>query len=204
MNKLMNKTLILLVITTFVVQTTYADTQAEQSLETAVQPAVAITKSESSIENTTVSPANGVHTGLSPIFNLQTNGNDDDYDFIITSKIETTGGAESAYTNSGAILFGHTLSLPTATDIANAKIGGNNNKNVMAYPVNMNVTYPFTAQYQRNYGVYGDCYVIKVNNGSEGTITHAVGTTPVAGSYGIGQDSAGSYKSTVTFTAFSK
>ena len=188
----------------YVIQTTYADTQAEQSLETAVQPAVAITKSENSIESTTVNPANGVHTGLSPIFNLQTNGTDDDYDFIMTSRIETTSGVVSAYTNSGAILFANILTMPSVTDVANAKIGGNINKNVIAYPVNLSLTYPFTSQYQTNYGIYGDCYVIKVNSGTEGTITHTVGSTPVVDSYNISQDPAGTYKSTVTFTAFSK
>ena len=61
-----------------------------------------------------------------------------------------------------------------------------------------------TSEFQKNYGLYGDCYVIRINNSSNGTVTHIVGQTPVQGTYSVGQDQAGTYQATVTFTAYSK
>ena len=85
-----------------------------------------------------------------------------------------------------------------------AKAGGSSNKNVIAYPVTTAVTNPMTIGFEQNYGIYGDCYVVKVNNGTEGTVTHTVGQNPISGTYNIGQDQAGTYQAVVTFTAVSK
>ena len=61
-----------------------------------------------------------------------------------------------------------------------------------------------TSDFKREYSVYGDCYVIKLNGTQNGTVTHRIEGTPVAGSYNVGQDRSGSYKSTVVITAVSK
>lgn len=189
----------------------YGDTEVEQMLQTSVQPAVAISKSTGSIENGTINAETGVHTGLRSVFTLQTNGTDDEYDFIVTSAVQTQAGSVSAYGMDGIILFGNETDLPTESAIEDAKIGGGNNKNVIAYPVTATITTvnaaagdPMTVEFQQNHGIYGDCYVVKVNNNSEGSLEHLVGTTPVGKTYGIGQDAAGTYKATVTFTAVSK
>ena len=63
----------------------YGYAEAEQSVLTDVQPAVAIEKQTSSIENASANGETGAHTGLQSVFSIQTNGNDNDYDFIITS-----------------------------------------------------------------------------------------------------------------------
>ena len=182
----------------------YGYAEAEQSLQTDVQPAVAIEKLSSSKETGTVNPETGAHDGLSSVFSIQTNGSDEDYDFVVTSKIMTEGGEVSGYGNNGIILFGHTLAMPTSAAIEDAKTGGNNNKNVIAYPVTTAITNPMTIQFQNNYGIHGDCYVVKVNGGTEGTVTHNVGQNPVAGTYSVGQDQAGAYQAVVTFSAVSK
>jgi hypothetical protein len=204
MNKKISKLLIFFTTATLVVGKAYADTQVEQGIITSVQPTVAISKLSSSTETGTVNPENGTHGGLSSIFSLQTNGTDEDYDFIVTSSITAEGGEVSAYGQSGSILFGNTSILPTASAINDAKIGGNDNDNVIAYPVSVTITSPMTVEYSASNSVYGDCYVVKVNEGGEGTLTHTVGTSPVSGTYNMTRDSAGSYKSTVTFTAVSK
>lgn len=198
------KLFIFLVITLTCVIKTYGSTEAEQSIQTAVQPAVAVEKSLSSIEKATADPKDGTHTGFSSVFNLQTNGTDDNYDFIISSKILTADGEVSAYGNNGQILFAHTLALPLVSAVNDAKVGGNNNKNVIAYPVTATVTEPMSINFANNYKTYGDCYVVKVNSAQEGTITHSVNQTPVSGSYSIAQDQAGEYKVTVYFTTVSK
>ena len=182
----------------------YGYAEAETSVYTDVQPTVAISKETSSIENTSANGMTGVHSGLQAVFSIQTNGNDDSYDFIMTSSIPVDGGSVSAYGNGGCILFANTLTSPTAAAIEDAKTGGSNNKNVIAYPVTVSTTNPMTAEFQKNYSVYGDCYVVKVNNGTEGTVTHIVGQTPISGTYNIGQDPAGTYQAVVTFTAVSK
>ena len=182
----------------------YGYAEAETSVYTDVQPTVAISKKTSSIENTSANGMTGVHSGLQSVFSIQTNGNDDSYDIIMTSSIPVDGGSVSAYGNGGCILFANTLPSPTTAAIEDAKTGGSNNKNVIAYPVTVSTTNPMTAEFQKNYGVYGDCYVVKVNNGTEGTVTHIVGQTPISGTYNIGQDPAGTYQAVVTFTAVSK
>ena len=81
----------------------YGYAEAEQSVLTDVQPAVAIEKQTSSIENASANGETGAHTGLQSVFSIQTNGTDSDYDFIITSKILTDGGEVSAYGNNGSL-----------------------------------------------------------------------------------------------------
>ena len=198
------KFLVLIITAAFAAAEAYGYAEAEQSISTTVQPSVAIEKQTTSIEAATADAQTGTHTGLQSVFSIQTNGNDEDYDFIVTSKILTDGGEVSAYGNNGSILFGNTFTTPTAEAIENAKAGGNQNKNVIAYPVTAVITEPMTVGFEQNYGLYGDCYVVKVNGGGEGTLTHTVGQTPVSGTYNIGQDPAGTYQTVVTFSAVSK
>ena len=202
--RILSKLSIFLMTAAIAAGSSYGYSEAEQSIQTTVQPAVAIEKLSSSIENGTVNPQTGVHTGLKSVFSLKTNGNDDDYDFIINSRIITEDGEVSAYGQNGSILFAHTLALPSQSAIEDAKIGGNNNKNVIAYPVSAVVTTPMEVNYQSNFSNYGDCYVVKVNSATDGTVTHTVNPNPVSGTYNITQDQAGTYKSTVYFTAVSK
>lgn len=189
--------------------TSYADTQETLMLRTRVAPTISIEKTAASIENDTVDAQTGVHGGLQSVFTLQTNGTDDDYDFIMTSSILKEGGSDSGYGydrgGNVTLLFSNIDHLPSESDVTDAKICGNNNKNIIAYPVTVNVTSPATAIYNSGHGTYGDCYVIRLNGMSSPiTLTQIVGTTPAPGAYKIGQDDAGTYKATVTFTAYSK
>ena len=186
--------------------TSYADTEENLILRTTVSPTVSIEKSAASIENGSVNPQTGVHGGLQSVFTLQTNGTDDDYDFVMTSSILKEGGATSGYGydrgGNVTLLFSNVDYLPSDSDVADAKICGNNNKNIIAYPVTVTVTSPAEAIYNSGHGTYGDCYVIKLRSLSDtATVTQMVGTTPAQGAYKIGQDNAGTYKATVTFTA---
>ena len=61
----------------------YGYAEAEQSIQTAVQPTVTIEKSDSSIENTSANAEKGTHSGLRSVFDLKTNGTDDNYDFLM-------------------------------------------------------------------------------------------------------------------------
>lgn len=190
----------------------YATAEAVQTLSVSAQPAVAIEKT-TSLEIGEITPATGTHSGLNASFNLQTNGTDDDYIFIVGSKITSYGGEEvSAYSNDGQYLlfgrYGEEEYLPTAEAISNAKAGGSNNPNVIAYPISeMSITSPMTVQYDSSQetgeGTTG-CYVVKVNGATEGTLRQVIGGTPASGTYKVGQDMAGSYRAVVYFTAISK
>ena len=198
------KLLFLIIAISFGIVKSYGYAEAEQSLKTAVQPSVAISKQSSSIDLGSINPTTGVSTGLNTVFSIQTNGSDDDYDFVVQATIPVEEGLVSAYGNDGCLLFANIGKSPTAEAIENAKNGGSNNKNVIAYPVTVTTSEPMTSEFQKNYGLYGDCYVIKINGSSNGTVTHIVGQTPISGTYNVGQDQAGIYQSVVMFTAYSK
>lgn len=198
------KLLFLIMAVSFGTVKSYGYAEAEQSVQTTVQPSVAISKQSSSIDLGSINPTTGASTGLNTVFSIQTNGSDDDYDFVVQATIPVEEGLVSAYGNDGCLLFANIGNSPTAEAIENAKSGGNNNKNVIAYPVTVTTSEPMTSEFQKNYGLYGDCYVIKINNSSKGTVTHIVGQTPVQGTYNVGQDQAGTYQATVMFTAYSK
>lgn len=198
------KLLFLIMAVSFGTVKSYGYAEAEQSVQTTVQPSVAISKQSSSIDLGSINPTTGASTGLNTVFSIQTNGSDDDYDFVVQATIPVEEGLVSAYGNNGCLLFANIGNSPTAEAIENAKSGGNNNKNVIAYPVTVTTSEPMTSEFQKNYGLYGDCYVIKINNSSNGTVTHIVGQTPMQGTYNVGQDQAGTYQATVTFTAYSK
>ena len=67
----------------------------------------------SSTDSAVVDPATGVHSGLSTVFTLQTNGGDDHFDYIITSYIDIDGDRVSAYGDDGRLLFAHETVPPT-------------------------------------------------------------------------------------------
>ncbi len=93
----------LILITTVLIGTVqaYGYAEVEQSVTTDVQPSVAISKISSN-ESGSINPATGTNTGLSASFQIQTNGTDDDYDFIVTSSIITPeNGTVSAYGQNG-------------------------------------------------------------------------------------------------------
>lgn len=179
--------------------------EVEQTINLSVQPSVAIQKT-ASLESGTINPKLGTHAGLNASFKIQTNGTDDDYDFILGSKITAIDGEVSAYSDNGDLMFANSTVLPTISAIENARTGGNNNPNVIVYPVTMSVTSPMVVTFDtsKNTDEGVGCYVVKVTTASEGTLTQSVGSNPVANSYSVGGDEAGTYKAVVYFTAVSK
>ena len=180
----------LILITTVLISTvqTYGYAEVEQSVTTDVQPSVAISKLASQ-EAGTIDPTTGASSGLNASFKLQTNGNDENYDFVVSAKINTIDGEVSAYGQNGYLLFGNTIALPTSSAIENAKMGNKKNPNVIAYPLNMSITSPMSVEFG-NSPIYGDSWIVKVNSGTEGTLTQSIGQAPVNNTYSIGEDEA--------------
>lgn len=204
-----------LILVTSVLSSTvvaFASTSVVQTLSVSAQPTVAIEKT-SFVQSGQINPETGVHAGLNASFSLQTNGTDDDYIFIVGSNIIQEGNVEvSAFSEDGqSLLFGKVDEeeyLPTAAAIQDAKTGGNNNPNVIAYPISsMTINSPMTVEFVKGLAVAEssmDCYQVKLNGGTEGTLTQVIGGSPVPGTYMAGPDKAGSYKAVVYFTAISK
>ena len=200
--------ILILAITAFFANTAFG-VEEELLLGTESPLTVSIEKHASSVESATVNPETGVNTGipLSSAFTLRTNGTDDDYDFIMTAEIPAEGGTASGYAQIGGkntLLFGNTENLATSSDLANVRAGGNRNCNVIAYPIYLLPPSPMTATYYSSYSTYGECVVVKLNGATSGTVIQSVGSTPVLNSYIVGQDTAGTYTSTVTLTAIAK
>ena len=196
------KTLILS-ICLMLTQSVFAEVEEEVIVVTKVPYEARLTKKPST-ESATLNPANGTHTGLSSVFTLQTNGGDDNFEYIINSYITIDEGRVSAYGNDGRLLFAHTTTLPDLTALANAKSGIGQSKNIFAYPTSVVASGGRSSTFKQNYKDYGNCYQIFASSVETGDVTHTVSGTPVANTYEAGLDEAGSYQSTIVFTITSK
>lgn len=182
----------------------YADgTEITQILHATVQPSVSVAKSASSVESGTIDPVTGSNSGVVSVFNIATNGSDSDYDFYLSSTFPINGTPRSAYDGNGHIIFGNLTNNPTESAVSNALYGGTNNANVILYPVNVTVSSPMNVT-ESTHASYGNCYKVTLNSTQEGTLTHTVGTTPMANTYILSQDSSGTYQATITLTAIAK
>jgi len=207
MNKQKNVILILLIAAFCGLGQAYGDTEVEQDVDVDVPPTVTITKSAESNENGTINVSNGNITGdpVKSVFTLQTNGTDDDYEFVMSSSIMIDGDRVSAYTPHGDLLFGNTTVLPTTEAINNAKSRLKNNANVIAYPVIIETEGSMSSEFHYNNPTYGDYYKIMVNGDQEERkVTQKISSTPIGVSYSVGEDEAGTYQAIVTFTAVAK
>lgn len=179
----------------------YAST--EQTLNTSVQSAVAIEKQQSN-EAGTIDPATGNITGeLRSSFNIKTNESNS-YDFIVYSKLLTTDGEVSAFDSNGNLFFGNTTSLPTMTAVSNAKNGNSNNPDVIGYRINITVEDDMSIE-RTQLEAFDECYkVIFVNDKVQGSLTQSISGAPAVNTYSVGQDTSGTYCSTVYITAVSR
>ena len=181
----------------------YGTASVEQTLTTSVQPAVSITKTSAN-ETGTITPANGSHSGLNASFEIQTNGNDDNYYYIVEAKALSTSGEVSAFGSNRELVFGNVNELPTPTAIEHAREGIAGNDNAIAYYTTMTITNPMTVRYESDYAEHENCWAINVNDTSVGTLNQQIGGTPVPNTYSKTCDMAGTYRVTVTLTAIGK
>ena len=198
------KTLSIITLLALCAGRSYADgNEVVQLLGAGVPPAVSITKSASSVEGGTIDPSTGVNSGVNSIFTIETNGDDSDYDFYISSTFPINGAVCSGYDGNGNIMFGNLTVLPTEEAVADAIAGGTNNANVISYPVTITTSGEMAVS-PTVHSPYGNCYKLLLNGDQEGTLTHTVGPTPVTNTYILSQDAAGTYQATITFTAVAK
>ena len=195
---------ILILVTSVLASTVkaFAYTEVGQTVQLSVQPAVSV-KKVSANESGTINAQDGSHGGMNASFLLQTNGTDDDYDFIVGSNLKVGDSTYSGFSKNGNLLFANIDANPSSESINNAIDEGSQNPNVIVYPFKVEVTSPMSVEYG-SHATHGACYSIKVNNQSEGTINQTVSGSAVAGTYTLGTDQAGAYQATVYITAVSK
>lgn len=197
-----------MIVTMGIIPQSYADTRTRLRLMSNVLSSVSIQKEASSAETGTLNVATGVlDNQMTSVFTLQTNLTDDDCDYIITSSVNTDSGAVSGYGYAGGptLLFTNSNNLPSGADVSNAKAGSGINKNVIAYPVTVQLgNANMSSSFDSANATYGNCFVILVNGETNGRVTHTVNTNPVPNTYKTTHDTAGNYTATVTFTAVSK
>ncbi len=188
----------------------YASTSFQQTIITNVPAAVNVTAINTAAAHGTIDPATGNSSAPSASFQLQTNGTDDKYTYVMQASILTTGGtAVNAYTQistQGYILLGNNTSslYPTATAVNDIKSGvpvSANNANVIAYPITNTLNNLASATLTNNPAYGGLCYIITTGNANSGTIAQTLGVVPLSNTYSINNDRAGIYQAVVTFTA---
>lgn len=182
----------------------FAEATAEQPIETAVQTAVAISKNET-VSSGSINATTGTISGeLSASFTLQTNESNG-YDFLVYSQLTIADGSVvSAFDTNGNLLFGNTVQLPTQTAVNNAKLGISGNQNVIGYKFGITVDSGMTVQFQEA-DMYETCYKINFNDDTTtGNLRQTISGAPVTNTFLLGEDTSGTYSSTVFITAVSK
>ena len=178
----------------------YADTEANLLFRTVVPKATRITKLTSG-PSIVANPETGMISGtLQSVFELDSNDTEGTNEFVITASVDTSAGAVSAYDYWGNIAFTNTEALPTPTVVNEALTHTGDNPNVIVYPVTITAS-PFKYKFQPGYKSYGYCYRIDLDGETEGTVTHAIDSNPIAGTFHSTKDTSGVYRATITITA---
>lgn len=180
----------------------------QHTIQTVVPSAVDVSSINASAASGTINPETGNSSAPYATFQIQSNGNDDKYDYILTAKVNTSDSRNlNAYSQNGSItylLLGNVANLPTSSAINDIKTNSPttiNNKNVIAYPIINTFTNLSSATLTDNAAYGGLCYVIKTGSNQKGTIKQAIGTTPMNNTYSSITDTAGTYQAVLTLTA---
>lgn len=180
----------------------------QHTIQTVIPAAVDVSSINSSAATGTIDPETGISSSPYATFQIQTNGDDDKYDYILTAKINTSdSGNLNAYSQNGSIaylLLGNIVNLPVTSAINDIKTNSptlTNNKNVIAYPIANTLTNLSSATLTNNAAYGGLCYVIKTGSSQKGTIKQTIGTTPMNNTYSLTTDTAGTYQAVLTISA---
>ena len=78
----------------------YGAAVMDSTLTTIIPSAAIVQAVSNSKNNCVINPENGSHTGLEAAFNVKTNGDDNTYDFVLSSSILTDAGVLAQYADS--------------------------------------------------------------------------------------------------------
>lgn len=180
----------------------------QHTIQTVVPSAVNVSSINTSAASGTINPETGISSAPYATFQIQTNGSDDKYDYVLTAKVNTSdSGNLNAYSQNGSVAYlilGNITNLPTTSAINDIKTNSptlTNNKNVIAYPIINTLTNLSSATLTNNAAYGGLCYVIKTGSSQNGTIKQAIGTIPMSNTYSAIIDTAGIYQAVLTLSA---
>ncbi|GEM_PF-1530427 len=180
----------------------------QHTIQTVVPAAVDVSSINTSAASGTINPETGISSVPYATFQIQTNGDDDKYDYILTAKVNSSdSGNLNAYSQNGSIVYlllGNITNLPTSSAINDIKTNSPtpaNNKNVIAYPLTNTLTNLSSATLTNNASYGGLCYVIKTGSSQKGTIKQAIGAAPMNNTYSAVIDTAGTYQAVLTLSA---
>lgn len=188
----------------------FALTSLQQIITTTVPAAVNITALNPAAANGTINPQTGNSSSPSASFQLQTNGLDEKYTYVVQATVQTTGNVvANAYAQISSqeyIMLGNNASTlyPTIAAVSNITSGSPvaaNNPNVIAYPISNTINNLASMTLTNNATYGGLCYIVKTGASKNGTLTQTVGVAPLSGTYSVGNDRAGTYQAIVRFTA---
>lgn len=187
----------------------YSQTTFEQAITTTIPAAVNITAFNQALSKGVINPTTGNLSSLSASFNIQTNGEDCDYSYIVQAKLNTKTGEANAYfrnSNKDYIILGNVSSsnLPTLNAINNIKSStptSSSNGNAIAYPITNVLTNVQSATMQTNSSYGGLYYAVQMGTSQNGNFVQTLGNVPLTNTYSIAADRAGTYQATVTFSA---
>lgn len=187
-------------------------TTLNQTILTTVPPAVNVAAVGGSVVSGTIDPSTGSNSGITGRFNLQTNGPDNSYDYVLQAALQSQGGVSTnAYYLSGSnpsiMLGNNSPSLyPTLAAVANVKNsptqGGN--PNVIAYPVTTTVPSGSSANFISNPTYNGYYFQILSGTNQNVAVSQSLGTAANPNTYSYLEDKPGTYQTVLTFSAFRK
>lgn len=205
---LKNLKYLFLVLLTFASPKAFGLAEFQHTIQTIVPSSVDVSSINTSTSSGTIDPETGNSSAPYATFQIQANGGDDKYDYILTAKVNTSDSAQvNAYSQNGStayLLLGNLTNLPTLSAINDIKTNSPtvaNNKNVIAYPITNTLTNLSSATLTNNVTYGGLCYVIKTGTSQKGTIRQTIGAVPMSNTYSAIVDTAGTYQAVLTLTA---
>ena len=205
---LKNLKYLFLILLTFASPKAFGLAEFQHTIQTIVPSSVDVSSINTSASSGTIDPETGNSSAPYATFQIQTNGDDNKYNYILTAKVNTSDSAQvNAYSQNGStayLLLGNLTNLPTLSAINDIKTNSPtvaNNKNVIAYPITNTLTNLSSATLTNNAAYGGLCYVIKTGTSQKGTIRQAIGAVPMSNTYSAIVDTAGTYQAVLTLTA---
>lgn len=182
----------------------YGAAVMDSTLTTIIPSAAIVQAVSNSKNNCVINPENGSHTGLEAVFNVKTNGDDNTYDFIISSSIDTLAGTKNAYVmnnNKLYLMLANKDRLPDGDAVSDILSGSLvKNPNIIAYPVINNSVYDIKpVEYNGNLS----CKILSGGQ-QDLNISQFVSNNPLANTYSISEDTAGVYESVIMLNVYRK
>ncbi len=175
------------------------------SMLTVIIPSAAVVNNvPSSINNSSINPQTGSHTGLGAVFAVKTNGDDNSYDFVLSSSITTAAGEKNGYFLKDGNLYlilANKEHLPDLNSLVDISSGTpQKNKNMIAYQIMKNAD--FQTIYQ-NYNGILCCKFLSAGKQNFNVFQQIV-NTPLSGTYSLDDDGAGIYEAVITLNIYRK